>query len=110
MAKTPPKIDIVKHPEFRVIYASGFFGTVNALEGQIKFYLDIAEPRIKAGGKPGEMELDKITRELEVEIRMSPVNFVAMCDWMKTHIDRLEKAGILEKGKKPKKDVGTYRV
>ena len=72
VAKTPPKFDITKHPQFRVIHVSGFFGTLRPAEGQIKFFLDIAEPRIKTGGKPGEMELDKINRELQVEVRMSP--------------------------------------
>lgn len=110
MAKTPPKIDITKHPDFRVAHINGFFGGLNADEGQIKFYLDIAEARIKSGGAPGEIELDKLTREFQFEVRMSPMIFMSMCNWMQQHINRLEKKGILKKGKKPKKAEDTYRV
>jgi len=110
MAKTPPKIDITKHPEFRVIHINGFFGTLNPDEGVIKFYLDIAEPRIKAGGRLGEIEVDKINREFQVEVRMSPRIFMGMADWMTRHIKDLEKKGILKKEKKPQKEAQTYRV
>jgi len=112
MARTPPKIDITKHPQFRVIHISGFFGGLHPHEGEIKFYLDIAEPKIKAGGKPGEMDLDKITREMQVEVRMSPVNWMSMAAWMEQHIERLEKAGVLKREKKKplKPEAEAYRV
>ena len=110
MAKTPPKIEITKHPEFRVIHINGVFGSIKADEGFMKFYLDIVEPRIKAGGKIGEMETDKITRELQVEVRMSSIEFVSIANWMQGHIKKLEKKGILKVEKKRRKGVETYRV
>ena len=110
MARATPTIDITKHPDFRVVHITGVFGSLKADEGFMKFYLDIVEPRIKVGGKPGEMELDKITREIQVEVRMSPMTFIGLADWMQRHIKELEKKGILKKEKKPRKEAETYRV
>jgi len=110
MSKTPPKIDITKHPEFRVVHVNNFLGTLNTNEGTIKFYLDIIEPRIKTGGKPGEMEVDRITREFQVEVRMSPRAFMALADWATACVNELEKKGVLKREKKPKKEGQTYRV
>ena len=110
MTKQPPKIEITKHPEFRVIHASGVFGAVKADEGFIKFYLDIIEPKIKVGGQPGEMEVDKITREIQVEIRMSSIGFMGIANWMTQHIQELQKRGILKVEKKPTEGAEAYRV
>lgn len=110
MAKAPPKIDVTKHPDFKVIHASGVFGTLNAQEGVLKFYTDIIEPRSKTGGKPGEMELDRITREFQVEIRVSPISFTSIADWMSKHIKELQKKGILKVEKKPRKGAQSYSV
>jgi len=110
MTKAPPKIDITKHPEFKVIHVTGVFGSVKADEGFMKFYLDIVEPRIKAGGQLGEMEVDKINRELQVEVRMSAMQFVGIADWMQRHIKELQEKGILKVEKKPRKPPETYRV
>jgi len=103
MSKTPPKFDITKHPQFRVIHIDGFFGGLNPQTGDIKFFLDIAEPRIKTGGKPGEMELDKVNREIQVEVRMSSAAWMNMAAWMERHIKRLEDLGIIKREKKRKK-------
>ena len=51
MANAPPKIDVTKHPDFKVIHANGVFGTLNAQEGVLKFYTDIIEPRSKTGAR-----------------------------------------------------------
>ena len=76
----------------------------------LKFYLDIVDPRIKAGGKLGEMEVDKISRQLQVEIRMSSAQFLNTANWMQRSIKELQKKGILKVGKKPRKGAETYRV
>lgn len=110
MAQKPPKIDIAKHPEFRVIYVNGVFGAIKADEGFMKFYLDIVEPKIKVGGKTGELEMDKITREFQVEVRMSSMKFVSIANWMQQHIKQLQKKGILKVEKKIPKGAETYRV
>jgi hypothetical protein len=110
MAKATPKIEITKHPEFRVVYVSGVFGAVKGDEGFMKFYLDIVEPKVKTGDKPSEMEIDKITRELQIEVRMTSMQFVSIADWMARHIKNLEEQGILRKEEKPSKETEAYRV
>ena len=60
-----------------MIHATSFSGGLHPQEGDIKFYLDIVEPRIKSGGKPGQMEVDKITREVQIEVRMSAGGWIA---------------------------------
>ena len=110
MARAPLKIEITKHPEFKVVFASGVFGAIKADEGFIKFYLDIVETRIKSGGKPGEMEAEKINREIQVEVRMTSAQFMSVAAWMEAHIKELEKKGIVKREKKPEKAKETYRV
>ena len=48
-------------------------------------------------GNVGEMEVEKINRERQIDIRMSPMAFVNLAAWMNTHIKRLEEKGILRK-------------
>jgi len=114
MAKTTPEIHITKHPEFRVIYASGAWILVKADEGFLKFYLDIAwpkiEPKIKAEGQVEQMKLDKINREFQVEIRMSTAEFLNTANNMTAYIKELQKKGILTAEKKPPKEGETYRI
>ena len=93
-----PKIEISKHPEFRVIHANGIFGGVNPNEGSIAFYTDILEPKMKEEVETTVMTLDHIKREMQVDVRMSIMDFVQMANWMNSHIKRLEEAGILRKG------------
>ena len=111
MAKKPmPKIEITKHPEFRVVHVTGAFGSLKADEGFIQFYCDVLEPRIKSGGKVGQMELDKIIREFQIEVRMTSAEYVKMANWMMAHIKELEKKGIIKVEKKPQKRAEAYRV
>jgi len=108
--KAIPKIDITKHPEFRVVHVTGAFGSLKADEGFIQFYCDILEPRMKSGSKPGQMELEKITREFQIEVRMTSAEYVKMANWMMAHIKELEKKGIMKVEKKPSKGEEAYRV
>ena len=108
-APTQPKMEITKHPEFRVIYVTGVFGSLKGDEGFMKFYLDMIEPKVKVGGQLGEMEIDKINREIQVELRMSSVEFVKMAKWMNSNIEELQKRGILTVEKKPE-GTEAYRV
>lgn len=43
------------------------------------------------------MTLNRIEREMQVEIRMSLIEFVQLAQWMNNHIKRLEEAGVLGK-------------
>jgi len=111
MAKAPPKIENSYHPEFKVIYASGVFGSMKADEGFMKFHLDIVKPRVKAGGRVGEMEVEKINRQYQVEIRMTSATFIRVSNWMARHVKELEKKGIVKIEKKPtKKAEMEYRI
>ena len=111
MTQTLPSIVITKHPQFRVIHSNGIFGNLGADEGRIIFYTDIIEPRIKTGGKFGEMETDIINREQQVDIRMTTMQFIAVANWMNTHIKNLEDKGILKKAEQPQpKKPDEYRV
>ncbi len=110
MAKIIPRTDITKHPDFRVIFASGALASVKGDEGFLKFYIDVVEPKIKAGGKPGEMDVDRITREFQVEIRLTTARFLSLSNLMAAHVKELEKKGILKREKKPSAEAETYRV
>ena len=41
------------------------------------------------------MATEYLERELQVEVKMSPGQFVSIFQWMKSWIERLEKEGIL---------------
>jgi hypothetical protein len=101
MATTSPKkiplFETSQHSEFRVVHVNAFFGGLSPEEGRIIFYTDILEPRMKTGGKPGEMEVEKVNRERQIDIRMSVMGFVNLAGWMNSHIKRLEDQGILKK-------------
>jgi len=88
-----PRFELTKNPEYKVFHVNGVFGGADPSEGRIIFYIDHLELKMKEDGHPGEMETDKIVRELLVEVRMSPIEFKAIHDWMETHIKRLEKMG-----------------
>jgi hypothetical protein len=98
-----PKIETSTSSAFRVVHANAFFGGLNPVEGRIVFYTDILEPQMKTGGNIGEMELERINRERQVDIRLSPMDFVNLAAWMNAHIKRLEEKGIIKKADlKPK--------
>ena len=56
------------------------------------------------------MEIEKINRELQVDIRLSIMNFVRFAEWMKGYIKRLEDQGILKKGEIAKSKPTDYTV
>ena len=92
MSKLPedePKIEITKNPEFRLVTATEFFGGLFPNGGVIQFYTDIPEPKVNAQGR---METEKVNRELQVEIRLSVMDFKRLGDWMNRHVKRIEEA------------------
>ena len=113
MAKPPlkhPNIVLTKHPDFKVVHVDGAWILLKGDEGFMKFYLDIVEPEIKASGRYGAMEIDKIDREFQVEVRMSIVTFMKIAGQIEAHIKQLEKKGIVTREKKKRKKETTYRV
>jgi hypothetical protein len=108
--KQVPQFEVTTHSAFRVVHINAFFGGLSPVEGRIAFFTDILEPRIIVGGKPGEMEIDKINRERQIDIRMSVMDFVNLAAWMNRHIKRLEDQGILKKGALAKSKPTDYTV
>lgn len=108
--KQLPKFEVTSNSGFRVVHINAFFGGLSPVEGRITFYTDILEPRIKVGGKSGEMEVDKVNRERQIDIRMSVMDFVNLAGWMNGHIKRLEDQGILKKGELAKSRPADYSV
>ncbi|MCW4053454.1 MAG: hypothetical protein NWE84_00845 [Candidatus Bathyarchaeota archaeon] len=108
--KLLPKFELTTRSEFRVVHINAFFGGLSPIEGRIAFFTDILEPKMKVGGNPGEMEVDKINRERQIDIRMSVMDFVNLAAWMNKHVKRLESQGILKKGEIAKSKPTNYTV
>ena len=87
---------ITKSPDFKLLYASGIFGGLNPLDARMIFFVDRAMPKVETG-TPGRMKTGVIERELQIEIHMSPQQFISIYHWMQSHIERLEKEGVLVK-------------
>ena len=107
-AEKAPRFEITECPGFRPIYASGVFGGLDPNDGRIIFFLDRIRPKMK--GKPsGGMELDGINRELQVEVHMTPPQFMSVAKWMSEHADRFrEMARQRKAGKKAEATKASY--
>ena len=92
-----PKIDVVESPDYKVVYTSGVFGGLDPNDGRIIFFLDRIKPKMKSDPK-GAMELEKVKRELQVEVHMSPNQFVSVAKWMMDHAQKFGKK--IKTGKK----------
>jgi hypothetical protein len=90
MSKRRVPIEIIESPNYRPVYASGVFGGLDPHDGRIVFFLDRIRPKMKSDPK-GAMELDKVNRELQVEIHMSPSQFASVAKWMIEHVQQFEK-------------------
>ena len=100
-----PKFETVKAEYYRTVYASGVFGSVNPNEGTIIFYVDRLIPKSK-DQPPGSMGLETVLHELQVEVKVSPMQFKSIADWMQKHLQELEK--IVGKLPTPKKERQPY--
>ncbi|GAG60748.1 unnamed protein product [marine sediment metagenome] len=63
-----PVYIITKHPDFRMIYANGVFGSLTPLEGRIIFFADRLMPKIDQETKI--MSTNHVEREQQIEIKM----------------------------------------
>jgi hypothetical protein len=89
------KFELSKSPEYKVIYINGVFGGLSPDEGRMIFYVDRLVPEMLEE-PAGAMKLEKINRELVIDIRMSSAQFKSIAEWMISHIKELEEA--LKKG------------
>jgi len=92
----PVELVITKSPDFKLVYSSGVFGGLNPLDARMTFFVDRVMPKVDAS-KPGQMITGAVERELQVEVHMSPQQFISIYRWMQNHIERLEKEGVLVK-------------
>lgn len=65
------------------------------MEGRILFYADRLVPKIVENSF-GQMATDYVEREFQVEIHMSPQEFISLYKWMENHIKKMEHEGILQ--------------
>ena len=97
-------IVITESPGHRPVYASGVFGGLDPHDGRIVFFLDRIKPKMK-GEPKGAMTLEKIERELQVEVHMSPSQFASVAKWMMGHVQHFEKA--MKSGKRKEEPIET---
>lgn len=104
--KDIPKFEVTEAPNFRGVYASGVFGGLDPNEGRMIFYVDRFKPKPREDA-PGQMDLDKIVHELQVEVHVSPSQFKAIAEWMMSRIQDLERiTGKLPDAKEGKRPPG----
>jgi len=103
-------MEITKNPDFRVVHMNGVFGTLTPAQGNMIFYTDIFEPRCKTGGQFGEMEPERVNRELQIDVRMSLDDFMGLANWMNQHIKNLEEKGLIKKPEQKTQDESKYSV
>ena len=84
-----PKFEVETDPDYKLIYATGVFGSVNPNDGRIIFYVDQVVPEMS--DKPGQMRVGKIKRKLLIEVHVSPNQFKDIANWMIGHIRNFEK-------------------
>lgn len=89
-SKKIPDFSIEKSEEYREIHLDGVFGGLNPNGAKMVIYTEEHVPKINPRGKPGNMELDQIVRELQTELHMSPVQFKSLFNWMKKHLEKYE--------------------
>ena len=85
-----PRIVVTEGKGYSLVYASGVFGGLDPNDARMIFFLDRLKPSIRPGGK-GAMGLDRVERELQVEIHMSPHQFLAVAKWMTEHAENFGK-------------------
>lgn len=89
-SKVGPKIEISENPDYKAVYASGVFGGLDPHDGRIIFFMDRIKPKMVDEPR-GAMDLEKINRELQVEVHLSPSQFASVARWMTEHVERFSK-------------------
>ncbi len=88
--KKVPDFEVEKSEDYKQTNVDGVFGYMNPKGAKMMIYTEKPIPAINPRGKPGSMTLDKIQRELQVELHMSPVQFKSLFQWMKKHLEKYE--------------------
>jgi hypothetical protein len=85
-----PDFEIMESENFRVIYTMGAFGGLAPNDGRMVLYIDLFKTK-PVRGEPGKEELDKVVRERQVEVHMSPATWKSIAKWMMAHVESFEK-------------------
>lgn len=83
-----PKYELKKDPNYKSVYTTGAYGGLDIRDGHILFYADQIEPEIDE--KSGKMKVGKVVRNLIVDIRMTPAEFMSLANWINQHVKRYE--------------------
>jgi len=100
-----PKCELKKDPNYKSIYTTGAYGGLDIRDGHIIFYADQPEPEIDE--KSGNMKVGKVVRNLIVDIRMTPDEFMSLANWMNHHVERYKKNREKLKAMQEKDEPGT---
>jgi hypothetical protein len=90
MSRVIPEFEIKDSEVFKILYATGVFGGLAPNDGRMVLYIDLMKTK-PIRGQPGQEEIDKIVRERQVEIHMSPATWKSIARWMAGHVEQLEK-------------------
>lgn len=90
MAQRVPDMEVEKSDEFKEIHVDGIFGSLDPNWAKLTVYTQERQAKMKEGGKPGEMTLNKIIFETQAELHMSPVQFKSLVKWMNNKLEQYE--------------------
>jgi len=76
-----------KSPEFRAIYTTGVFGGIRPDDAYMILFLDRVQT---ISSNDGNQTMNKINREAQAEIHMSPAQFKRIALWMQNHVKQYE--------------------
>lgn len=85
-----PEFEIEKSEKYREIHVDGVIGGLNPNGAKITLYTEVHKPKMKRGGRPGAMGLDKVIRKLQAELHISPLQFKNLFKWMEQHLEQFE--------------------
>lgn len=89
-AQRIPNFEVEKSEDYKEVHLDGVFGGLTPTGAKMVLYTEEHMPKLKSSGKPGDMGLDKVIRELQVELHMSPVQFKSLLKWMEKHLENYE--------------------
>ncbi|MFX0150113.1 MAG: hypothetical protein ACFFAJ_04990 [Candidatus Hodarchaeota archaeon] len=87
MSTKRPKVN-VKFENVPSYSITGFFGGINPNEGSISFFQDNLIPG--EGERPGQIVLDSIEQTFVVNLKMNPVVFKRLANWMANQLKQFE--------------------
>ena len=85
-----PKFEDVNSSDYKSIFSTGVFGTLDPNGGRIIFFIDHIVPITSNDPVPGASKIDKIKREYLTEVHMTPTQFKVLAMWMNSHVKQYE--------------------